>query len=254
MMSQDWQRSWSRATDYWQHHWKRWMAVLAAAALWIWIVLLAVPQLTPFIFMEIQPINDKSVARSDHQQFTQLVSHWHILALALVVTGILGGIVVGRLVAGLRELAPQRGMGWGIWGSAAALVLASAAMGSVRIPLGSSNPGMAAVRGLALLVVFIVIVPWTFWQGSLRAGGGPGFWSQLRTRPRDTLFLPWTWLVTMVCIQMLSDSIAWTTTVSVLGTLVWSVLAVASGLLHQSVAFSYRRNPVNSGQELRRTS
>ncbi|NMP20853.1 hypothetical protein [Sulfobacillus harzensis] len=234
-MNAKWQVSWTRAWDYWRDEWRRWIPVLAASTLWIWIILLAVPQVVPFAFMEFQPINDKVVVQTYHRQVTALIHHMPELLIVGAVITVLGLVVVPRLFP------TKRGATSTVLWSGMGLVLSYAGMAAMRVPISGPDhpPALVAIRALVVAGLFIVVVPWTMWKSALGIHGGERFWHLLRTQWRETLFLPWTWLAVLVMVQMLAASFAWTTTVNAVGSFVVALLTVVAGMVCMSVAYLY---------------
>lgn len=237
-MSTNWQESWHRAIQYWLRQWRQWVPLAAVLTAWLWAVFMAAPRLTPFILMEFQPINSKSIATTYQDNLTSLVHQLPVLATVFVLASLAGGIVVLRL---LRARVKRQGMLPEVVGAAFMAALSLFAVALVRVPLGGQylNPLGMLVRAVLILFVFVVLVPWLFWAGPLALNGRGSFWSQILHSPKDLLFLPWTWLIGVVVGELFSASLAWTTTLNPIGTLVLAFLLVGSGLLHQSVAYYY---------------
>ncbi len=256
MKYQHWQESWRQATEYWAAHWKSWLPVLAVLSLWFWIILLVVPSTTPFMFIQFQPINDKTVVRTYHRQLTQLLAHMPLLVIMVIATTVVGGIIVARMLR--RRTGRQVALSslWVLLGSSGmTAALSFMAMAAVEVPLSSTGGSLLSeiVRGIIALAVLVIAVPYAFWAGTLKLNRRGSFWMALRSQRRDTLFLPWTWLLGLVAVQMLSASFAWTTTVNAIGTLLLSVFTMGCGLLFQSVAYFYTRPGVVQ-DHLRKTS
>lgn len=249
-MSPRWQESWIQATAYWGDHWRQWMTVAAAVTVWLWVVFLASPQATPFLLMQFQPINDKSVVLQYHQQLTAFRAHLPVLAIAAAVIGVVGLFVVSSMLRGWRG-----GQVSAVLSNALMTLLALMGVAATRVPMsgGGHSPVAEAVRWLLIGLVFVVIVPWLFWYAPTRGQGEGGFWALLRHHWRDALFLPWAWLAMVVVCELVSASFAWTTTVNDIGTFVLAVLIAGSGLLFQSVATWYAA-PSGRPARLKRTS
>lgn len=241
-MSKLWQESWAASVTYWTEHWKTWMGVLAAGTLWLWLLFIVAPGTVPFVFLEIEPINDPSVARTYHSQLMAVEHQLPRMLGVLVVASIIGFIVISQLLKRLRPSTPS-GSTLGIMiNSAIMMVISFVAMGAVHVPIDThGSHGPMELRMAIVLVCFAIIVPWFFWRGALAYNHRPSFWSELRHRPKDLLFLPWTWLISVVVVQMASASFAWTTAVPAIGTFILALLTITSGILHQSVAYYYTR-------------
>ncbi len=250
-MNNAWQKSWGQSWEYWRVKWRAWVGVAIAASLWMWILLLAVPQVVPFAFMEFQPINDKIVVQTYHRQLTALLHHLPVLL------GVGGGMAVIGLIV-LPRLFPvkRRALHVVVFGGLT-MVFSYAGMAAMRVPIsGPHHPAVdVGIRMVAVLLIFIVLVPWMLWRGAAVASGGGGhtFWWQIRHEWRETLFLPWTWLVLLLMIQMIAASFAWTTTVNAIGTLLMAVFTVVAGMVCESVAYFYQR-PSFGPVKLKRTS
>lgn len=255
-MNRNLQASWVLATEYWSRKWKNWIAVVAVTTAWLWAVFVSVPSLIPFLFMQIKPINDPAVERTYHRELAALILHLPILAFIIVAAGIVGGLALTAL---MRRQHPDQTKGYGgalmaVLSSAFMTGLALFGMGMMQVPIGGhQNPAWMAIRVLTAIIIFAVLVPWTFWHSTLRLNGRGSFWKNARSSPRTMFGLPWTWLVTMVVSEMISASFAWATTVNDIGTLVLALLIALSGLLHQSVANFYMRPSPRSGH-LKKTS
>lgn len=239
-MSADWQESWSQAVQYWSHHWRRWIGVAAVLTGWLWAICLAVPSVDPFVLMEFQPINSHTIVRTYQSELSRLSQAVPVLIGILLVTTILGGLLA---VYFLRKLGRRSGIGVTVGAGAITTGVALLAMAMIRIPLGGQylQPLDLVVRGLVILLLLAVVVPVGFWIGPLAARQSGSPLGRLRQMGRDGWYLPWTWLLAVVVGEMLSAAISWTIPVRPLGTLVLSFLVVASGMLHQSVAYFYRR-------------
>ncbi len=235
-MSQHWQESWAQAAAYWGEHWRQWITVAAAITIWLWVVFLAAPQATPFLLMQFEPINDKTVVLHYHQQLTAFESHLPVLAIVAVVVGVVGLFVVSAMLRGWRG-----GRVSTVLSNALMTLLALVAVAATRVPMsgGGHNPVIEGIRWLFIVVVFAVVVPWFFWYAPTRDHEARGFWALLRRDWRDAVLLPWTWLALLVICELVSASFAWTTSVNAIGTFVLAVLITASGLLFQSVATWY---------------
>lgn len=253
-MSRAWQQSWEKALAYWQQSWKQWTPVAMVLTLWIWVIFLVARHLTPFILMQFQPINSKSLVQSYHHNLTQLVAQLPVLALVLVMCSVIGGFLTVQLLRTRRSR--QTGVYRQVVSSALMTGLALLGAAVVRIPMVGPylNPWSLALRTAVMLGIFIMLLPWCFWTGPLNTTGGRSFWEVLRQNRRDTLYLAWSWLVALVLAELLSAAIAWTTTLNILGTLVLAFLLVTSGLLLQSVAYFYAKDAATLLPAIQKTS
>ena len=252
-MSAKWQESWSRAVEYWSRHWREWIGIAAVMTAWLWAICLAVPSLTPFVLMEFQPINSRTIAQTYQAHLTALSHAVPILIVMLVATAVVGG---GLTLWLLRKLGRRPGLAAGVCSGASTAGAALLAMALVRVPLGGQylNPAGMALRGLVILGLFVVVVPAGFWIGPLavRRRGTPALlWRRIG---REAWYLPWTWLLVVVLSELLSAAISWTIPIPSLGTLILSLFVVSSGILHQSVAYFYRVDAVNQSGFLQKTS
>lgn len=244
-MDTPWQNSWARAVDFWAQAWRSWILVDAVLTAWIWAIFLAVPALMPFILMQFQPINSRSVTRTYYRNLTQLEHQLPLLAGALVVFGAAGLIATARIF--------KRHPGFPHVTSSIisnALMAGFSLLGSalMRMPMGGKylDPGSMVLRVLVILAIFVVVVPALFWVGPLRLAGPLRLGTLVARGRRDVVFLPWTWLVAVVVGELLSAAIAWTANVTQIGTLVLAFILVGAGLLHQSVAYFYVRSAVTN--------
>lgn len=250
LLNNAWQESWIQSWAYWRAEWRAWLRVAIAASLWMWILLLAVPQVVPFAFMAFQPINDKVVVQTYHRQLTALLHHLPMLV------AIGGGLTVIGLLVVPRLFPVKRRALHVVFLGGLSLVFSYAGMAAMRVPLsGPHHPTVdVGIRIASVLLLFLVLVPWTLWRGAAVARGeGRTFWWQIRHEWRETLFLPWTWLLLLVMIQMIAASFAWTTTVNAIGSLLMAVFTVVAGMICESVAYFYHR-PSLGPVKLKRTS
>lgn len=238
-MSHTWQESWDLALAYWTDHWRQWIAVGAVVSAWMAVVFVSIPSVTPFIFMEFQPINSKTIAGTYHGELTTLGSHLTGLVVVLAATGILGTIVLTRML----RARGQRGIVAEVVSSAFMTAVSLAAIAALRVPLSGDflNPAPMVIRGVSLIISLVLIVPWLFWAGPLNIAAHHGFFAMMRQRGREVFFLAWTWMIALVVSELLSASLAWMTTSAVIGSVVLAILIAGIGILHQSVAYFYMR-------------
>ncbi len=251
-MSRNWQESWTKAVEYWAREWRRWLGVAAVTTAWLWAVFLIVPSLTPFLFMEFQPINSQSIATTYQHQLTALEQQLPLLLIVLVISAVLGVLL---LIPSLRRRVPRPGLFQEVLWSGVMTVLSLLALAALRVPIGGSylSPLPMAIRGIAVLGFAVVLIPWAFWSGPFKVCDGGAVLNQFRAQMRETLFLAWTWLLCLVMAELLSASLAWTTTSTDFGTLVLAALITGLGLLHQSVAYFYSQQ-ANRPRALQKTS
>jgi len=233
-MSEPWKAGWIRLGQHWEHEWRRWMPLLIVGSLWVWGVLLAVPAAAPFVYLEIQPINDPLVALTFHREVAALVADWPRLTLAYFGLGLVAA-VIGRRI--LHRWAPPQGSRFfkATMGLGATLTIAVLTMGIFKAPIGMAHhpwiPTLAEdVLGLAIIGI---AVPELFWRSVYLANPGRAV-----ARTREYWFVPWAWLLGLALSQMFTAAVSWTIA-TWFGTLVFGVLALTNTALFASFAYIY---------------
>lgn len=238
-MSETWKSAWVDTMIYWRDHWRRWLSVYLVSVAGFSAFLVMNPSLAPFIFTQIQPVNDAPVLKTYQQNVGALMGS----AGAVIITGL---VILALSTAILVPLLSRRGLKikqsvLGIGSVSLVTVITMAVLAIASAPKGAPTISSLATSAGLIIGGMVVIIPAFFWLGPITQDGhGMTLAALVRHHLIDALVMAWAWTIGLVMSGMLAAGFGWAAPVSV-GDISFAVMAVAETFVAFSATRRYLR-------------
>lgn len=238
-MSETWKSAWVDTMVYWRDHWREWVAIYLVSVIGFSTFLVMNPALAPFVFTQIQPINDVAVLKTFHQNVGALMG----TADATLVSGV---VILAISIGVLSPLLLRKGLTLiqavtGIVGAAAVTVAAMAVLAVASAPKGAET-AMLAMGTLGIVAVgMVVIVPTLFWMWPLAQNVyGMSVGALVRRHLIDAVVMVWAWVMGIVMSGMLAAAFGWALPV-IVGDVTFAIMTVATTITAYLATHKYLR-------------